>query len=282
MSSHPAPAPDGAARIIAAMLLAVDIGNTNVAIGAFDGGDLAATWRLSTDARRLADEHALLLRGLLPLKGVAVEDIDSVAMCSVVPQLTRVFEDACGALFPCEPLVVGAGTRTGVRVLYQSPRDVGADRVVDAAAALHCYGGPAIVVDLGTATVLDAVAADGAYLGGAISVGVALAGDALAANASLLRPVELAPPERAIGKNTADSINSGLVFGFAGLVEAMARRFRDEMGEPQAKVVGTGGLVSLIAPQTDIFDVVDPDLTLRGLRRIFDLNREPAFAGGAA
>ncbi len=263
------------------MLLAVDIGNTNVTIGAFDGGGLAATWRLSTDTRRLADEYALLLRDLLPMKGVAVEDISDAALCSVVPPLTGVFEEVCRTLFPGEPLTVGAGTKTGVSVLYQSPRDVGADRVVNAAAALHCYGGPAIVVDLGTATVFDAVTADGAYLGGAISVGVGLAGDALAANTSMLRRVDLAPPERAIGKNTADSINSGLVFGFAGLVEAMARRFRDEMGAPEAKVVGAGGLVPIIAAQTDVFDIVDPDLTLRGLRRIFDLNRDPALAGGA-
>ena len=263
------------------MLLAADIGNTNVTIGAFDGDDLAATWRLSTDSRRLADEYALLLRELLPMKGVAVADVSDAALCSVVPPLTGVFEEVCRTLFACEPLVVGGGTKTGVRVLYQSPQDVGADRVVNAAAALHRHGGPAIVVDLGTATVFDAVTADGAYLGGAICVGVGLAGDALAANTAMLRRVDLAPPERAIGKNTADSIASGLVFGFAGLVEAMARRFREEMGAPDAKVVGTGGLVPLIATETDVFDVVDPDLTLRGLRRVFDLNRDPALAGGS-
>ena len=263
------------------MLLAADIGNTNVTIGAFDGGVLAATWRLSTDSRRLADEYALLLREILPMKGVAVEDVADAAICSVVPPLTGVFEEVCRTLFPCEPLIVGAGTKTGVRVLYQSPQDVGADRVVNAAAALHRYGGPVIVADFGTATVFDAVTADGAYLGGAISIGVGLAGDALAANTAMLRRVDLAAPERAIGKNTADSIASGLVFGFAGLVESMTQRFRDEMDAPDAKVVGTGGLVSLIAEQTDVFDAVDPDLTLRGLRRVFDLNRDPALAGGA-
>ena len=263
------------------MLLALDIGNTNITIGAFDGDDLAASWRLSTDSRRLTDEYALQLRELLPLRGIALNDVTDAAICSVVPPLTGVFEEITRTLFACEPVVVGAGTRTGIRIMYQSPQDVGADRVVDAAAALHYYGGPAIVVDLGTATVFDAVTADGDYLGGAIAVGVGLAGDALASNTSLLRRVDLTAPEHAIGKNTTASINSGLVFGFTGLVEAMVRRFRDEMDAPNATVVGTGGLVPLIAAQTPVFDVVDPELTLRGLCHIFALNREPAHAGGA-
>ena len=263
------------------MLLTLDIGNTNITIGAFDGDDLVASWRLSTDSRRLTDEYALQLRELLPLKGIALADVTDAALCSVVPPLTGVFEDVARTLFSCDPVVVGAGTRTGIRILYQSPHDVGADRIVDAAAALHYYGGPAIVVDLGTATVFDAVTADGDYLGGAISVGVGLAGDALAANTSMLRRVDLTAPEHAIGKNTTASINSGLIFGFTGLVEAMVHRFRDEMDAPDATVVGTGGLVPLIAEQTPVFDVVDPELTLRGLRHIFNLNREPAQTGGA-
>ena len=256
------------------MLLALDIGNTNVTIGAFDGDELAASWRIATDSQRLGDEYALQLRDLLPMKGVAPADIDSVALCSVVPPLTGVFEDVSRTLFSTEPLTVSAGARTGIRVLYDSPHDVGADRVVDAAAALHFYGGPAIVVDLGTATVLDAVSADGCYLGGAISVGIGLARDALVSNTSMLRRVDLSAPEHAIGKNTAASIQSGLIYGFAGLVESMVGRFREEMGEPGAVIVGTGGLVPVVAPHTDVFDVVDPDLTLRGLRRIFTLNSE--------
>lgn len=262
------------------MLLTLDIGNTNITIGAFDSEELVASWRLSTDSRRLTDEYALQLRELLPLKGVSLGEITDAALCSVVPPLTGVFEDVARTLFSCEPVVVGAGTRTGIRIMYQSPHDVGADRVVDAAAALHYYGGPAIIVDLGTATVFDAVTADGDYLGGAISIGVGLAGDALAANTSMLRRVDLTAPEHAIGKNTSASINSGLVFGFTGLVESMVRRFREEMEAPEAAVVGTGGLVPLIAAQTGVFDVVDPELTLRGLRHIFNLNREPAQAGG--
>ena len=261
------------------MLLALDIGNTNVTMGAFDGDDLVASWRVATDSQRPSDEYALLLRDLLPMKGVAAGEITEVALCSVVPPLTSVFEDVARALFSTEPLTVGAGTRTGVRVMYDNPHDVGADRIADAAAALHFYGGPAIVVDLGTATVLDAVTADGRYLGGAIAVGIGLASDALVSNTSMLRRVDLAAPDQAIGKNTVAAIQSGLVYGFTGLVETMVRRFKGEMGEPAAKVVGTGGLVPLVAAETDIFDVVDQDLTLRGLQHIFTLNREaPSLA----
>ena len=267
-------------RIIHPMLLALDIGNTNVTLGAFEGGMLAASWRLSSDAQRLADEYSLQLRELLPMKGVPVSGITDVALCSVVPPLTGVFEQAARELFCVEPLVVGSGTRTGVRIRYDSPHDVGADRIVDAAAALHCYGGPAIIVDLGTATVFDAVTERGDYLGGAISVGMGLARDALVANTSMLRRVDLATPREAIGRNTAASIRSGLVLGFTGLVETMVRRFREEMDAPNATVVGTGGLVSVIAAGTDVFDVVDPELTLRGLQHVFSLNREPASAGG--
>ncbi len=257
------------------MLLALDIGNTNIAIGAFNNNELAASWRIATDSQRLSDEYALQLHNLLPMKGVEPATINSVALCSVVPPLTSVFEDVSRSLFATEPLTVGAGTRTGVRVLYDNPHDVGADRVVDAAAALRLYGGPAIIVDLGTATVLDAVSADGCYLGGAISVGIGLAREALVSNTSMLRRVDLSPPERAIGRNTAASIQSGLIYGFTGLVESMISRFKTEMNEPNATIVGAGGLITLIAPHTPIFDIVDPDLTLRGLNYIFSLNPRP-------
>lgn len=262
------------------MLLALDIGNTNVTLGVFDGETLAASWRLSTDAQRFADEYSLQLRELLPMKGVPVSGVTDIAMCSVVPPLTGVFEQVARELFSVEPLVVGAGTRTGVRIRYDSPHDVGADRIVDAAAALHCYGGPAVIVDLGTATVFDAVTEHGDYLGGAISVGIGLARDALVANTSMLRRVDLAAPDEAIGRNTAASIHSGLVLGFTGLVETMVRRFKEEMDAPNAVVVGTGGLVPVIAAETHVFNVIDQELTLRGLQHIFSLNRGPASTGG--
>ena len=257
----------------AVMLIALDIGNTNVTAGVFDGDRLVASWRLSTDAHRLADEYALQLQSLLPMKGVATAQVTEVAMCSVVPPLTGVFQDTVRALFNVEPLVVEAGTKTGVRIQYDNPRDVGADRVVDAAAAYHLYGGPAIVVDFGTATVFDAISSDGSYVGGAISPGLNVSAESLFLSTSQLRRVELTAPATAIGKNTIHALQSGLVFGYVGLVEAMVRRFKDELGAPGATVVATGGLARLISSETSCLDVVDQELTLRGLHYIFGLNQ---------
>jgi type III pantothenate kinase len=182
------------------MLLALDIGNTNVTIGVFDGERIGATWRLATDVHRQADEYALQLKNILPMKGVAVDAIDGIVLCSVVPPLTVVFEDACSFLFDIQPLVVGTGTRTGVRVRYDNPRDVGADRVADAAAAYHLYGGPCIVVDFGTATVLDAISADGEYLGGAIAPGLRVSAESLPFN-SVRAYLWLHRDDRAHGKS---------------------------------------------------------------------------------
>ena len=254
------------------MLLTIDIGNTNVTLGAFDGERLAASWRVATDTYRQADEYALLLSGLLPMKGIGIRDVTEVAMCSVVPPLTGVFEETARNLFGVRPLVVGAGTKTGIRIVYDSPRDVGTDRVVDALAAYHIYGGPAIVVDFGTATVFDAVSADGAYLGGAIFPGVSISAESLFQHTSQLRRVDLQAPPNAIGKNTVHAIQSGLMYGYAGLVEAMVARFKDELGAPDAAVVATGGLAPLIASLAPSIGIVDEDLTLQGLRLIYGMN----------
>ena len=261
------------------MLLAVDIGNTNVTVGAFDGERIVATWRLATEAHRQADEYALQLKELLPMKGVPVRAIDGIALCSVVPPLTAVFHEACSFLFGVDPLTIGLGTRTGVSILYDNPRDVGADRVADAAGAYHLYGGPCIIVDMGTATVFDAVSAEGNYLGGAIALGLGIAAESLYSSTSQLRRVELTAPVSAIGKNTIHSIQSGLIFGYAGLISEMVKRFKMEMGAPSAKVIATGGLAQVIAKQTDVFNFVDEDLTLQGLRLIHTLNQEPMPAG---
>ena len=257
------------------MLLALDIGNSNVTIGVFDNEHIVATWRLATDAHRQPDEYALQLKNLLPMKGIGVEQIDGVVLCSVVPPLTAVFEDACGFLFGIQPLVVGTGTRTGVRVRYDNPRDVGADRVVDAVAAYSLYGGPCIVVDFGTATVFDAISIEGEYLGGAIAPGLGDSAESLYAATSQLRRVELVAPPAAIGKNTAHSIQSGLLFGYTGLVEHMVKLYKQEMDSPNATVIATGGLAPIIAERTDIFTHVNEELTLQGLQLVFELNREP-------
>ena len=253
------------------MLLAVDIGNTNITMGVFDDDDLAAKWRIATDASRLADEYALMVNQLLPYRGLSPAKVSAVAVCSVVPPLTPTFVELCRANFGVEPLVVGAGTRTGIRILYDNPRDVGADRIADAAAALHLYGGPAIVVDMGTATVFDAISEKGEYLGGAIAPGLSVASDALFHSTSMLRRVDLAMPPQAIGKNTVHAIQSGLVLGSAEMVKGMVARFDRELGGG-SKVIGTGGLAALIERVANIFDVVNEDLTLAGLKLIHEMN----------
>ena len=252
------------------MMLALDIGNTNITLGVFDGEQLAATWRLSTDRSKMPDEYSVMLTQLLSLRDMSATDIDAAALCSVVPPLTPMFVELCRQYFKVEPLVVAAGTRTGIRILYDNPRDVGADRIVDAAAAMKLYGGPVIVVDMGTATVFDAVTADGDYLGGAIAPGMSIAHDALFSNTSQLRRVELLAPETPIGKNTIHAIQSGIVLGYAELVRGMVARFDRELGGG-AKVVATGGMAHVIEKEAGVFDDVNPDLTLTGLRLIHEM-----------
>ena len=255
------------------MLLAIDIGNTNVTIGVFDGDDLRTTFRFATDTRKMPDEYAVTINQLLPLQGMELEDIDAVALCSVVPPLTPSFVDLARTYFDVEPLEVGSGTRTGIRVLYDAPRDVGADRIVDAAAAFKMFGGPVIVVDVGTATVFDAVNDQGDYLGGAIAPGISIAADSLFHSTAMLRRVELAPPPTAIGRNTIHALQAGLVLGYSELVKGMVGRFRNELGQ-HARVIATGGLAEVVASEAGVFDLVDPNLTLTGLKIVFDMNRD--------
>ena len=253
------------------MLLAIDIGNTNVTVGVFDHDDLKATFRLSTDTRKMPDEYALSVSQLLPLRGLSLSAIDSVAICSVVPPLTSSFTQLAREYFSVEPLEVGSGTRTGISVRYDPPRDVGADRIVDAAAAFSMYGGPVIVVDVGTATVFDAVSESGDYLGGAIAPGISIAADSLFHTTAMLRRVELAPPPSAIGRNTVHALQAGLVFGYSELVRGMVKRFKRELGE-HSSVIATGGLAEVVADESGIFDAIDPNLTLTGLKIVFELN----------
>ena len=254
------------------MLLAIDIGNSMVTLGVFNGERLETTLRVATDNRKLADEYGLLITNLLNLNGLEQSRIDSISMCSVVPPLTVVFDQVCHTYFGIQPLTVTAGVRTGLRILYDNPRDVGADRIVDAVAAKELYGVPAIVVDFGTATVFDAVSADGVYLGGAIAPGINVAAEALFLNTSQLRRVELVAPKSAIGQNTSASLQSGLVFGYAGLVDGLVARFKQEVGQ-DSKVIGTGGLAGIISKETEIFDFINPDLTLIGLKLIYEMNQ---------
>lgn len=272
------------------MLLTIDIGNTAVTIGVFrDGSDanqagpdgrLATTLRVATDSRRLADEYGILLKNLLEFRGIATGDLSAACICSVVPPLTGLFEDVCRRFFGVAPLLVTSQLDLGMPVRYDNPRDVGADRIVDAVAAVQLYGAPAIVVDLGTATVFDAVSRDGEYLGGAIAPGINLSADALYYNTSQLRRVELVAPDQAVGRNTTTSLQSGLVLGYAGLVATMVERFKAEIGA-DARVVGTGGLVTVISDYVSVFDDINQELTLVGLDLIYRMNTTGATAGAA-
>ena len=253
------------------MLLAVDIGNTNITLGLFAAEQLKATWRISTDSSRTSDEYGLLVTQMIMSSGLDPKAIQDICMCSVVPPLTPTFDSLCNRYFDTPPLIIGAGTKTGIKINYDGPRDVGADRIIDAAAAVTIYGGPIIVVDLGTATVFDAITSKGEYIGGAIAPGIGVSGDALFRSTSQLRRVELIPPETAIGRNTQHSIQSGLVLGYSELIKGMIKRFKHEL-DKNSNVIATGGMSDIIADEVGMFDQVDQDLTLKGLQIVHKMN----------
>jgi type III pantothenate kinase len=254
------------------MFLAVDVGNTNVTLGVYRDEELLAAWRLGTVQERMPDEYGLQFVGLLQHAGYQPGDIHGSALASVVPPLTPIVLEALEKYLGVEPLAVDAGVKTGVRIRYEDPRAVGADRVADAVAVMKHYGGPACVVDFGTATTFNAITADGDYLGGAIAPGIRIAADALYYRTAKLTRVDLIRPPAAIGRNTVHALQSGMVFGYVGLVEGMVARFRAELGETM-QVIGTGGSVSIIAQETDVIQHIEPWLTLEGLRLIWTLNQ---------
>jgi len=254
------------------MLLAIDIGNTSTILGAFEGDELRATWHMATNIDRMADEYAALLLNLLHHQGLDTSDIKEVALCSVVPPLIATFKELFQRYFHLSPLVIGAGVKTGVRIRMDNPREVGADRIVNAASAHHLYGGPVIIVDMGTATTFDTVSREGDYLGGAIAPGIITATEALFMRSAMLPRVELTHPKQAIGTNTISAMQSGIIFGYVGLIEGIVARIQQELGE-KAKVVATGGYADLIAKETAVIDVVNPNLTLIALRLIYLMNQ---------
>lgn len=254
------------------MFLAIDIGNTNITLGLYEGDVPGPRWRLATDHERTADEYGASLRDALYRSGIDAGQVRSVAISSVVPPLTGVFEEVSGQCLRSRPLIVDSSVKTGLRILYDDPGQIGADRIVDAAAGYALYGGPACIIDLGTATTFDAVSADGDFLGGAITPGIGIAAEALAMRAAKLPRVELLPPPSVIGRNATQSLQSGLLLGYVGLVEGMVARFRAELG-PGTRVIATGGLAPVIARETPAIDVLAPWLTLDGLRLLYALNR---------
>jgi type III pantothenate kinase len=253
------------------MLLTIDIGNTNITLGLYTGDELGPRWRLATNHARMPDEYGLQLLSLLNHAGKSPSDLEGVCLASVVPPLTGKILEACRGYLEHDALVVDAGVKTGVRILYENPRAVGADRIVDAAAVQRLYGGPACVVDFGTATTFDAISSEGDYLGGAIAPGIMIAAEALFLHTAKLPRVDLQRAPTAIGRNTVHAMQSGLLFGYVALVEGMVSRFRLELGADM-KVIATGGLSEMVAKETEAIQIVAPWLTLDGLRIIWDLN----------
>ena len=259
------------------MLLTIDVSNTTIKAGVFRDDVLLADWRFATERQKLADEYAILLLNLFRAHDIAVENIRGVSISCVVPPLRAVFDQLSRQYLQVEPLIVGPNTRSGITLSVDNPNEVGADRVVNAAATHYLYGGPAIAIAFGTATVFDCVSPRGEYLGGAIAPGMVTALESLTRSAAQLYQVELVRPPRAIGTNTVHTMQSGLVLGFAALVEGLVARLKGEMlgadeSRQAVKVIATGGLVDVITPETRAIDVVDPLLTLKGLRLIRELN----------
>ncbi len=255
------------------MLLAVDIGNTNIVFGLFRDQQLQMHWRIRTELNRTTDEYWVLVQEFIRLNSAEPQTIDALILSCVVPPLVPVFEELSLKFFETQALVVGPGVKTGISILYKNPVEVGADRIVNAVAGFEKYGGPLILVDFGTATTFDAVSARGEYLGGAIAPGLRISLEALFRNTAKLSPVDLAVPEHVIGRSTMESIQSGTVYGFVGMIDSIVGRMQKEM-ESKARVVGTGGLISVIAEQVESIEVVDDFLTLEGLNLIYERNRK--------
>jgi type III pantothenate kinase len=253
---------------VAAVLLAIDIGNTQTVIGLFDGPALSHSWRIKTDARATADEMVLIYRGLLS----DGPQITGIALCSTVPAVLHEMRFMLQRYYAeVATVIVEPGTRTGVPVLTDNPKEVGSDRIVNTLAAHELFGGPAIVVDFGTSTNLDVVSAKGEFLGGALAPGIEISLEALASRAAQLRKVELVRPRSVIGKNTVESLQSGALFGFAGQVDGLVTRITAELGGVNA-VIATGGLASLVIEESQTITAHEPDLTLHGLRLVFERN----------
>ena len=254
------------------MLLAIDVGNTGIGLGIFEGEHLRVTWRMATSISRTPDEYAALLLPLLNHEGLQTADITEVCICSVVPPMIGTLEALFERYFTAKTLVVGAGTKTGVKIRMDNPREVGPDRIVHCAAAYQLYGGPLIIVDTGTATTFDTVSKEGEYTGGAIAPGLQTAAEALFARTAMLPRVKLTRPNKAIGTNTIAAMQSGIIFGFVGLIEGMVNRIQKELPS-KAKVIVTGGYVDIIAKETSIIDEVNPNLILIGLRMVYAMNK---------
>ncbi len=254
------------------MFLAIDIGNTNVTMGVFDGEQIRYTWRMATDIHKMPDEYASALMPLLQFRKIPLTEIKEVALCSTVAPLVPIFVELLNDYFKIKPLVIGPGIKTGIRVRMDNPKEVGTDRIVNTVAGFKLYGGPTIIVDLGTATTFDVISKEGDFIGGAIAPGPMTAAEALFSRTAALPRIQFIHPQKAIGTSTIAAMQSGIMFGYAGLVEAVVAHIEKELGE-KATIVATGGFGAIFAQETTVFKVVNPDITLIGLRMLYQMNK---------
>lgn len=257
------------------MLLVIDVGNTNIVLGVYDGKKLINDWRVATNKDKTSDEYGLVIEQIFNYHGLKTSDIDAVMISSVVPPLMYTLQAVSKKYFKCDPYIVGPGIKTGMNIKYDNPREVGADRIVNAVAAYEQYGGPIIVVDFGTAITFCAISKSGEYLGGAIAPGIKISSEALFMRTAKLPKVEIVKPDRVICKNTVNSIQAGLIYGYVGLVDNIIAKMKEELSEEgEVKtVVATGGLASLISSESKYINRIDKLLTLEGLRIIYDRNK---------
>lgn len=255
------------------MLLAVDVGNTNIVLGVYQGRELKVSWRISTNREQTGDEYGIIFKNLFAQAGIDDSQLSGMIVSSVVPPLMFSLEEMAKRYFRFDPLVVGPGMKTGLNIKIDNPREVGADRIVNAVAGIELYGGPLIIVDFGTATTFDAISRNGEYLGGAIAPGISISTEALFQRAAKLPRVELIKPKRVIGRDTISSMQSGIIYGFIGQVDGIVKRMTQEFPE-KPKVVATGGLAALLVADSETLEIVNPLLTLEGLLIIYERNKQ--------
>lgn len=256
------------------MLLVIDIGNSNIVMGTYEGKNLMKHWRISTDRQKTGDEYGMLINDLFRYQGVSINDVRDIIISSVVPPLVVPFMKMCERYFKIHPLVVGPGIKTGIKINYENPRAIGADRIVNVVGAFEHYGGPLIVIDIGTATTIDVVSDTGDFLGGVIAPGIVSAAESLFSSTAKLPRIELVPPKSIICRNTITGMQAGIIYGYVGQIDEIVRRIRAEMGADwQSKVIATGGLARMIYKESKTIDRIDHFLTLSGLRVLYERNK---------